>query len=311
LIAAIGCPPADSDRRRQSPAAPIDAERGAIPAKAGIGLRFQHHAAVLERRPKIAWLEVHTENYLGGGKPVATLEAIRAQYPISLHGVGLSLGSAEGLDAAHLERVRQTAARIEPAVVSEHLSWSAVDGHHLADLLPLPMTEEALDLVCRHVDQVQACLRRPILLENPSTYLRWRHSTIPECEFLAAVAGHTGCGILCDVNNIYVSAANHGWDSSAYLAALPAAAIGEIHLAGHSVRQLPNGRVLRIDDHGSRVVPAVWALYAEALARFGPVPTLIEWDTDIPALEVLLDEAARAAALLDGRRAGTGNADAA
>jgi uncharacterized protein (UPF0276 family) len=253
---------------------------------------------VIETKPDVAWLEVHTENYMGGGRPVATLDKIRTAYPISLHGVGLSLGSAGELDAAHLERIAEVARRIEPALVSEHLSWSAVDGRYLADLLPLPMTEEALAVVCRHVDAVQGHLGRRILVENPSSYLRWRHSTIPECEFLATVAARTGCGILCDVNNIYVSAANHGWDAAAYLAALPPAAVGEIHLAGHSVRELPNGRVLRIDDHGSRVIPEVWTLYAQALARFGPVPTLIEWDTDIPPLDVLLDEAGRAAAFL-------------
>ena len=286
-------------------------KEGPIPAKAGIGLRFPHHAAVLDTLPDIAWLEVHTENYMGGGQPIAYLEMIRAHYPISLHGVGLSLGSAEGLDVAHLERIGEVARRIEPALVSEHLSWSVVDGLYIADLLPLPMTEEALDIVCRHVDQTQAYLRRRILVENPSSYLRWRHSTIPEWEFLAAVASRTGCGILCDVNNIYVSAANHGWDSSAYLAGLLPAAIGEIHLAGHSVRELGGGRVLRIDDHGSRVIPAVWGLYAAALARFGAVPTLIEWDTDIPALEVLLAEAGRAAVLLQEIREADRHADAA
>ena len=286
-------------------------KEGPIPAKAGIGLRFPHHAAVLDTRPDIAWLEVHTENYMGGGKPIAYLEAIRADHPISLHGVGLSLGSSEGLDAAQLERIRQTALRIEPALVSEHLSWSIVDGRYLADLLPLPMTEEALEIVCRHVDQTQAYLGRRILVENPSTYLRWRHSTIPEWDFLAVVADRTGCGILCDVNNIYVSAANHGWDPRAYLAALPSAAIGEVHLAGHSVRELGDGRILRIDDHGSRVIPEVWTLYVEALARFGPVPTLIEWDTDIPALGVLLGEASRAETLLGEVRQGFRDADAA
>jgi len=296
----MASPPADGDRRLLPPtAAPIGPKRGAIPAKAGIGLRFPHHTAMLETRPSVAWLEVHTENYMGGGQPIATLERIRDHYPISLHGVGLSLGSADGLDRAHLERIDDVARRIEPDIMSEHLSWSVVEGRYLADLLPLPMTEEALDVVCRHVDQVQSHLRRPILVENPSSYLRWRHSTIPEWEFLAAVAGRTGCGILCDVNNIYVSAANHGWDASAYLASLPPATIGEIHLAGHSLRELPNGRVLRIDDHGSRVIPEVWALYRAALTHFGPVPTLIEWDTDIPALDVLLDEAGRAAAVLD------------
>jgi len=269
-----------------------------IPAKAGIGLRFQHHQVVLDERPDVAWMEVHTENYMGGGTPLGYLDAVRRNTPISLHGVGLSLGSAEGLDPAHLERIRIVAERIEPALMSEHIAWSVVGGTYLADLLPLPMTEEALVVVCRHVDQVQSHMKRRILVENPSTYLRFRHSTIPEWEFMAAVAARTGCGILCDVNNIYVSAHNHGWDASAYLAGLPAAAVGEIHLAGHSVRPLPDGGTLRIDDHGSRVIGEVWALYGEALARFGPVPTLIEWDNDVPPLDVLLGEANNAGALL-------------
>jgi uncharacterized protein (UPF0276 family) len=273
--------------------------RSSIPAEAGIGLRFQHHQAVLDTRPEVAWLEVHTENYMGGGTPLAYLEAIRRDYPVSLHGIGLSLGSAEGLDAAHLERIRRVVDRFEPGLVSEHLSWSLTGGTYLGDLLPLPMTDEALDVVCRHVDQTQAFLQRRILLENPSTYLRFAHSTLPEWEFLAAVARRTGCGILCDVNNIYVSACNHGWDASTYLAALPPAAVGEIHLAGHAVRELENGRLLRIDDHGSRVADPVWALYAEALSRFGRVPTLIEWDTDIPPLDVLVAEAAQAAIHLE------------
>jgi hypothetical protein len=265
----------------------------------------------VDTRPEVAWLEVHTENYMGGGTPLRYLEAMRGGYPLSLHGVGLSLGSAEELDAGHLERVRRTVERFEPGLVSEHLSWSVVGGTYLADLLPLPMTEEALDVVRRHVEQVQAFLKRRILVENPSTYLQFRHSTIPEWEFLAKVAEHTGCGILCDVNNIYVSACNHGWDASAYIAALPPAAIGEIHLAGHAVKKLDGGRALRIDDHGSRVAPEVWALYAEALARFGPVPTLIEWDTDVPPLEVLLEEAARAAAVLEKTEREHAYADAA
>jgi uncharacterized protein (UPF0276 family) len=277
---------------------PIANSTSPIPTKAGIGLRFQHHQAVLEVAPDVAWMEVHTENYMGGGTPLRYLDAIRRDYPISLHGVGLSLGSAEGLDPTHLERIRRVAERIEPGQMSEHIAWSVVDGAYLADLLPLPMTEESLAVVCRHVDQVQSIMKRRILVENPSTYLRFRHSTIPEWEFMAAVAERTGCGILCDVNNIYVSAHNHGWDASTYLAALPPAAIGEIHLAGHSVRPLADGSTLRIDDHGSRVIDDVWALYREALARFGPVPTLIEWDTDVPPLDVLLGEADHAGALL-------------
>src|SRR3989475_1721845 len=271
----------------------------AVPAAAGIGLRFQHHQAVLDTRPDVAWLEAHTENYMGGGPAIRMLEAIRRDYPVSLHGVGLSLGSADGLDAVHLERIREVVRRIEPALVSEHLSWSIVGGSYLADLLPLPMTDEALGLVCRHVEQMQDFLQRRILVENPSSYLRYKHSTIAEWDFLAAVAQRTGCGLLCDVNNIYVSACNHGWDAAGYLAALPAQAIGEFHLAGHTLRQLDDGRSLRIDDHGSRVAPEVWALYRQALARFGAVPTLVEWDTNVPALDVLLAEAAQAAALLE------------
>jgi uncharacterized protein (UPF0276 family) len=273
-------------------------ERNSISARTGIGLRFQHHQAVVDDRPDVAWLEIHTENYMGGGTPLRCLEAIRADYPLSCHGVGLSLGSAEKLDHGHLARIRGVIGRFEPDLVSEHLSWSIVGGRYLADLLPLPMTEEALEIVCRHVDQAQTYLGRRILIENPSSYLRYRHSTIPEWEFLAAIARRTGCGILCDVNNIYVSASNHGWDASRYLKALPPLMIGEIHLAGHTVRQLDDGQILRIDDHGSRVAAEVWALYAEALSLFGPVPTLIEWDSNVPSLDVLVEEAARADALL-------------
>ncbi|MEX3789460.1 DUF692 domain-containing protein [Paraburkholderia sp. BR14374] len=278
------------------------APAGPIPSRAGVGLRFRHHRAVLDERPAAAWFEVHTENYMGGGSATRDLDAIRREYPVSLHGVGLSLGSADGLDAAHLARVSEAVARVQPGLVSEHLAWSVTGGTYLADLLPLPMTEESLDVVCRNVDRMQTALARPILVENPSTYLRFAHSTIPEWEFLAHLAQRTGCGLLCDVNNIYVSACNHGWNPQAYLDALPPAAIGEIHLAGHSVRQLEGGRVLRIDDHGSRVAAQVWALYAAALERFGPVPTLIEWDTDVPPLDVLIEEAATAESALEAVR---------
>jgi uncharacterized protein len=292
-----------------SPAARV--ERRPIPAQAGIGLRFPHHREVSETRPAIAWLEIHTENYLGGGEAPRWLDAIRRDYPISCHGVGLSLGSAEGLDRGHLARLARAIERFSPGLVSEHLSWSVAGGAYFADLLPLPLTEEALAVVSRHVDETQNFLRRRILVENPSSYLRYWHSTIPEWEFLAAVAARTGCGILCDVNNVYVSACNHGWDAAAYLAALPREAVGEIHLAGHSVRQFEDGQTVRLDDHGSRVAPEVWDLYAEALERFGPKPTLIEWDTNIPPLETLLDEAGRAASLLDRAGKRTGHAGAA
>jgi len=282
-----------------------------IPARAGIGLRFPHHQAVLEAPPNVAFVEVHTENYMGGGSPIRYLDAVRRDFPISLHGVGLSLGSAEGLDPIHLDRVRQVAERVEPALVSEHVAWSVGGGDYLADLLPLPMTEEALDVICRNVDHMQNVLGRTILVENPSTYVQFRHSTIPEWEFMAAVAARTGCGILCDINNIFVSAKNHGWNAAAYVARLPSASIGEIHVAGHSTRELPDGTTLRIDDHGSRVIEDVWSLYALALRLFGPVPTLIEWDTDVPSLDVLVDEARHADALIAVAINGTSRADAA
>ena len=275
---------------------------GAVPAGAGIGLRFQHHQEVLATRPAIPWLEVHTENYLVGGASARTLELLRRDYPISLHGVGLGLGNAEGIDMAHLGRIRDVVRRIKPGLVSEHVSWSSVGGAYLADLFPLPMTEEALDIVCRHVALTQDFLERQILIENPSTYLRFEHSTIAEWDFIAAVATRTGCGILCDVNNIFVSASNHGWDASDYLANLPVAAVAEIHLAGHAVRELQQGAVLLIDDHGSRVAPDVWALYEEALTRFGEVPTLVEWDSNVPLLDVLIGEAQQASRYMENTR---------
>jgi len=265
-----------------------------IPAAAGIGLRFPHHRAVLEERPAAAWFEVHAENYFGGGTPLEYLDAIRRDYAVSLHGVGLSLGSVGGLDERHLSRLGSLVKRIEPGLVSEHLAWTAVDGTHFADLLPLPLTEETLSVVAHNLKVTQDFLGRQILLENPSSYLRYRGSTIPEWEFMSEVAERTDCGILCDVNNIFVSACNHRFDARQYLRRLPAQRIGEIHLAGHRLRRLEDGRSIRIDDHGSRVCPEVWALYVDAVTLFGRVPTLIEWDTDVPPLAVLLDEAAQA-----------------
>jgi uncharacterized protein (UPF0276 family) len=263
--------------------------RGALPARAGIGLRAPHVAEIAATRPGIPWLEIHPENYLGGGPAVRAIEDLRRDYPIALHAVGLSLGSAGGPDRRHLARLRALADRLAPALVSEHLAWSQVGGAYLNDLLPLPYTEESLAVVCRGVDAVQAGLGRRVLVENPSSYLRFAGSTIPEPEFLAALAARTGCGLLLDVNNVHVTARNLGLDPAAYLAALPAAAVGEIHLAGHAVNDA-DGRPILIDDHGSPVAAPVWALYEQALRRVGPVPTLVEWDTDVPALEVLLGE---------------------
>lgn len=253
---------------------------------------------MLALRPPIAWLEVHSENYFAG-EGLATLETLRHDYPVSCHCVGLSLGSADGLDPEHLRRVAALVARIEPSLVSDHLSWSTFGGVYLGELLPLPLTEEALGIVCRNVALAQDALGRTLLLENPSTYGAFPHSTIPEWDFLAAVAARTGCGILCDVNNIWVSACNLGLDPLAWLNGLPGAAIGEIHLAGHALKPLADGRVVRLDDHGSPVRPEVWALYAEAIRRFGPKPTLIEWDTDVPDLDMLRGEALRAQAIAD------------
>ena len=274
-----------------------------IPAQAGIGLRLPHHALVLAERPAAAWLEVHPENYMADQHSLAELELIRANYPLSLHAVGLSLGSAAGVDRAHVERLRRLVERLDPALVSDHLSWSTAGGHYLPDLLPLPYTDEALDIVCRNVEQVQEALGRQILVENPSTYLRFAASAIPEAEFLAAVAQRTGCGVLFDVNNVYVSAANQRLEPTEVLAAwcrvLDAPMVGEIHLAGHAIVQTPAGEQLRIDDHGDHVCEAVWALYEQALAHLGPRPTLLEWDTRVPAFGVLQAESALAQSRLD------------
>jgi len=267
----------------------------ALPVSAGIGLRAPHVARVRAERPAIGWLEVHSENYfVDGGPAIAALEAIRRDYPVSLHVVGLSLGSADALDVGHLARLRHLVSRIDPGAVSEHLCWSHVDGRHLNELLPLPFTEEALALVCERVDAVQSALRRTLLVENVSAYVRFDEDAMSEWEFVAAVARRTGCKLLFDVNNVYVNAVNHGFDANAFLAAIPGGAVAEIHLAGFD----ESGSCL-IDTHGARVAPPVWELYRAAIARFGPKPTLIEWDTDIPPLEVLLDEAALAQAILE------------
>ena len=267
----------------------------ALLAGAGIGLRAPHVRQVLSERPAVPWLEVHSENYyVDGGPALAALTRIRADYPLSLHGVGMSLGGADPLDRAHLAKLARLIERTEPALVSEHLCWSGIGGRVLNDLLPLPYTDEALAHVCARVAELQDYLGREILVENVSTYLAFADATIPEWEFVAAVARRTGCKLLCDVNNIYVNAMNHGFDADAYLAALPREAIAEIHLAGFDA----SGPCL-IDTHGAPVAPDVWALYRRAIARFGPVPTLIEWDTDIPPLATLLAEAATAQTILE------------
>ncbi len=271
------------------------ASRERLAPRAGIGLRAPHYREVLESRPDIGWLEVHSENFFGrGGQPLHILERVRELYPLSLHGVGLSLGSADGVSHDHLVRLKALASRFEPSLLSDHLCWAAIGGRHLNDLLPLPYTEEALDVVCANVAVAQDFLGRQILVENVSSYLEYFDSSIPEWDFLAAVARRTGCGILLDVNNIYVSAVNHGFDPLRYLDAIPAQSVHEIHLAGFD----SNGQCL-IDTHGKRVAGPVWNLYGEALTRVGPMPTLIEWDTDLPPLATLLDEARKADDVLE------------
>jgi len=270
-----------------------------LPLAAGVGLRAPHVAQVLAERPDIGWLEVHSENYfVDGGPAQSSLDRIRRDYPVSLHGVGLALGSADALDRAHVSRLRQLADRIAPAVVSEHLCWGHIDGRHLNDLLPLPFTEEALALVCERIDSVQEALGRALLVENVSAYVRFTHDAMSEWAFVAAVAKRTGCKLLLDVNNIYVNAVNHGFDAMDYIAAMPGESVAEIHLAGFDA----SGPCL-IDTHGTRVAPAVWELYRRTIARIGPRPTLIEWDTDLPPLAVLLEEAAHAQRIMEARDA--------
>jgi uncharacterized protein (UPF0276 family) len=269
----------------------------------GIGLRVPHAALLMRRRPPLGFVEVHAENYMGGGPLVAQLESVRRDYRVALHGVGLSIGSAGPLDRHHLAALRALVDRIDPCFVSEHLSWSVARGAYLNHLLPLPYTEEALDVVSAHVIEIQEGLGRQVLIENPSSYLRFRHSTLSEPEFLTELTRRSGCALLCDVNNVHVSAHNLGFDPGAYVDALPPAAVRELHLAGHSASDA-DGRTILIDDHGAPVASAVWDLYERAIRRFGAIPTLVEWDTDLPALDVLLDEARGADAVVARVEAG-------
>ncbi len=268
--------------------------RSQSPLGVGVGLRACHYRDFLQHRPAVDWLEVHTENYLqSGGWDRYVLSKLRSDYAFSLHGVGLGLGSAQGFDDDHLQRVAQLVRELEPALVSEHLCWSATADRHLNDLLPLPLSNQALNVVCERVDRVQQLLQRAILLENVSTYLRYQADGMSEIQFLVEVAQRTGCGILLDVNNLYVNQCNHHESALEAIACVPKHLVGEIHLAGHLVTP---GAV--VDHHGDVVAEPVWDLYRAALRRFGAVSTLVEWDTDIPPLPVLLGEADKARALM-------------
>ncbi len=269
-----------------------------LPLSSGIGLRATHHGAFAQRRPHIGWIEVHTENFLGAGPAVELLFDLRRDYPISLHGVGLSLGSAEGLDSDHLARIAELVLRLEPAAISEHVSWSITGGVYFNDLIPIPYEREALQAMAGNVQRFQDALGRQVMVENPSTYLAYAHSEMSEPEFLEALTQLTGCGLLLDVNNVFVSAENHGFDPVDYLARIQHLPVGEFHLSGHHLRRIGN-RSIRIDDHGSPVSDEVWSLFAVALGGIGPRPTLIEWDSTIPELEILIGEAAKARNHLD------------
>jgi uncharacterized protein (UPF0276 family) len=273
--------------------------QSSLPPRAGLGLKPEHYADIIGSEPDVGFFEVHAENYMGdGGAPHRALTAIAERYPLSLHGVGLSIGAARPLDRTHLARLRTLVDRYRPHSFSEHLAWSTHDGGFLNDLLPLPYTAETLERVSAHVDEAQQATGCRMLLENPSTYILFEDSTIDEIDFLDAIAERTGCGLLLDVNNVMVSAVNHGLDPYAYIDRFPVERVGEIHLAGYDETVDGAGERLLIDAHGSTVHDDVFALYRYTIGRCGPVATLIEWDNDVPDFSVLLAEAQRADAVL-------------
>jgi uncharacterized protein len=276
----------------------------AVPARAGIGLKAEHYNDVLSQRPDLGFFEIHAENYMGaGGPPHHYLAEIRKNYPISLHGVALSIGGAQPLNREHLARLKALAERYDCGLFSEHLAWSTHEDAYLDDLLPMPYTKQTLQHVCEHVTETQEFLGRSMLLENPSTYVQFKESTFSELDFIAEIAGRTGCGLLLDVNNVFVSCINHNMDAVSYINAFPMRHVGEIHLAGHDEFLDDAGKPLLIDGHGSPVADPVWALYELTLKRTGPLPTLIERDANVPPLAELLAEATRANAYLEAEQA--------
>lgn len=270
-----------------------------LPNRPGVGYKAQHYTGIQAEPGPVGWLEIHAENYMGqGGRPLAQLRALAEKFPFSVHGVGLSIGSEAPLDVEHLARLKELVGWLNPASFSEHLAWSTHDSHYYNDLLPLPYTEASLARICAHIDQVQDVLGRQMLLENPSSYLAFAESTLEEPEFLGQIAQRTGCGLLLDVNNVFVSATNLHTNPHAYIDAFPLDKVGEIHLGGHDEDEDEHGQPLLIDSHGRAVVDPVWALLDYTLARSGPKPLLIEWDNDVPDWPVLRDETVRAAAAL-------------
>lgn len=265
----------------------------------GIGLRYPYYQEIMDTKPDVGWLEVHPENYFGGGVHRRFLQDIREHYPVSLHAVGLSLGSCHSVNADHLARIRELIDLIDPIMVSDHASWSASGNAHLNDLLPLPYNFETLDALCRNIERTQEVFGRPLLVENPSTYVAFAGNEMSEADFMNAAAARTGCGLLLDINNIYVQSRNHGLDPYEYIDAIDVRRVGEMHLAGHTERAAAGGAIV-VDTHNRPVRDEVWDLYAYAVGRFGIVPTLIEWDQDFPALPVLVAEAEKARNILLG-----------
>lgn len=271
----------------------------ALPCLPGVGYKPQHFAEIIAHPTPVGWLEIHAENYMGdGGRPLAQLRHLAERFPISVHGVGLSIGGEGPLDSDHLARLKTLCDWLNPASFSEHLAWSSHETYFLNDLLPLPYTKATLTRVCDHIDMVQEVLGRRLLLENPSTYVAFAETAMDEVAFLTEIGRRTGCGMLLDVNNVYVSATNQNYDALGYITAFPLDLVGEIHLGGHDADTDDHGAPLLIDSHGAPVVDPVWALYAQTLALAGPRPTLIEWDNDVPEWPVLAAEARRAAMLL-------------
>lgn len=282
---------------------PVARVASAIPRRAGVGLKPEHYSDILDGRPQVGWLEVHPENYMGaGGPPHHYLERARALFPLSMHGVGLSIGSAGRVSCEHLARLRNLVERYDPGLFSEHLAWSTHADAFFNDLLPLPYTRDTLALVADHVDEVQAAIGRRILIENPSTYVTFAATELSEIEFLVQLAARTGCGLLLDVNNVFVSARNHGADPAAYIDGFPVHLVGEVHLAGHAEIDGGDATCLFVDAHDRPVADPVWALYARLIQRSGPLPTLIEWDNEIPPWAALEAEARRADAVMLARR---------
>lgn len=277
----------------------LSSTKNPVPPRGGVGLKAPHYRTILETRPDIGFFEVHAENYMGaGGPPHRYLAAIREHYPLSLHGVGLSIGADRPLDRDHLQHLEHLIARYAPGLFSEHLAWSSHDAGFLNDLLPVPYTTETLGRVSSHIDQIQEALGRQMLLENPSTYLAFSESTYSEIDFIAELVRRTGCGLLLDVNNVYVASTNQQWDPVAYIEAYPLSHVREIHLAGYTREADDKERPLLIDTHDRPVDEIVWDLFARAVKLIGPVPTLIEWDADVPAWPTLKAEAERAEAIM-------------